>query len=329
VYAPPKLEFINDKLSDLLDERAHEIYHLAKKQNKKITVMWSGGIDSTLVLTALLKNIPYNEQPDLLSVTLNTTSILENTQFFLKFISKRLKITSSTAFVMSPEILKKNIILHGDPADCLFGPSTPKYKEFIAEGIHKEPWKKHQQRMIQSLEPTKSTYGWELPGLANWFITEVSNNIKEVGVDDYVSTVSDWWWWTYFNFKWACSCVRPFFNYREEPYAPISYSLQKDYAETTFFNTPKFNLWTYSNLKTLIPDNLINHKREAKQYIFEFDHNKDYFEYKPKLGTVAPSLLRKLHSPMFFDSEWRPVSFWYANARNTVSLMNQYFNKQQ
>lgn len=325
LFAVPKLEFINDKLSDLLNERAQEIYQLAKTRNKKIWVMWSGGIDSTLVLTAMLKNIPYNEQPNILGVLLNSTSILENPEFFIKFINQHLEFSSSASFEMSSEFLQKNILLHGDPADCLFGPSTPKYLSFIQDGTYTESWKKHQQRMINELTPTVKSHGWQMPGLSEWFVKETSNNIEQSGLNDYISSVSDWWWWTYFNFKWSVSCMRPFFNYRSAPYNPISYDLQKEFAEYTFFNTRKFNLWTYSNLKSLIPKDITHHKREAKQYIFDFDHNEEYFLYKRKVGTLAPSQKRKLNSAVFFNKEWQPVSFWKQGVLTTFTVLNQRF----
>ena len=86
LYKIPEFKIIKDTLKDLLDTRALEIYNEAKNTNKKIAVMWSGGIDSTAVLTAFLKNIPIVDQ-NIITVVCDTNSILENIEFYKKFIS--------------------------------------------------------------------------------------------------------------------------------------------------------------------------------------------------------------------------------------------------
>ena len=87
LYSAPPLKFINDSLADLADRRAIELIKNAKDTNRNIIVMWSGGIDSTFVLTAILKNISEADQ-ELITVLLTTHSISDNPDFYFKFLSQ-------------------------------------------------------------------------------------------------------------------------------------------------------------------------------------------------------------------------------------------------
>ena len=78
IFAPPPIRAVNDSLNDLLDQRATEL--LATQ--RKLAVMWSGGIDSTCVLVALLKHLQHQDQ---LVVYMTDVSIAENPEFYKKF----------------------------------------------------------------------------------------------------------------------------------------------------------------------------------------------------------------------------------------------------
>jgi hypothetical protein len=306
LYAMPELKFINDTLPDLMDNRAVELYNEAKRTNKKLAVMWSGGIDSTGVLSAFLKNIPTIDH-EMIEVVLTTLSIFENKEYWLKYINGKLKQRLYTSIQLDTDFLDQYLLIHGDPGDCLFGPSMPMYKKMFVEGKHKQPHTTHRidikNRAVDGLEVDFN----------KWYYDKISNSIYELNQQDYISTVSDFWWWTYFNFKWEFSCQRPFFYMRllkdnkGTPLfkKPISYEHQQQFARNTFFNTDKFQLWSYSNLKKLIPDtDERQHKIEMKKYTYDFDKNERYFYHKPKIGAKNPTQFVQAVSPVYYDKNW-------------------------
>ena len=311
LYRMPELKFINDSLSDLMDQRAVELYNEAKRSNKKIAVMWSGGIDSTGVLVSLLKNIPTHEHR-MIEVVLTTLSIFENMEFWRKYISGKLKQTAYMTVQVTTDYLDNYILIHGDPADCLFGPSFPMYKNYFLEGKHLEPHTKHR---IKVKYPPHLKIDFN-----EWYYKKVSQTIYDCNQQDYVSTVADFWWWTYFNFKWEVSCQRPLFYMRWTAGKdgvrvfknPIPYSYQQEWAKNTFFNTDKFQQWSYSNLKTLIPkSDMSQHKILIKKYIHEYDHDDQYFYLKPKIGSKSPSQFieggtdpKIVGNPVYYDRDW-------------------------
>ena len=86
---------------------------------------------------------------------------------------------------------------------------------------------------------------------------------------------------------------------------PIPVDYQKSFAENTFFNTDKFQQWSYTNLKRLIPEkDLQQHKIDIKKYIYEFDKNDMYFQNKPKIGAKNPTQFVQAVSPVYYDKNW-------------------------
>jgi len=309
LYKIPEFKIINDSLEDLLDERALEIYYSAKKTNKKIAIMWSGGIDSTSVLTAFLKNVPVADK-NIITVVCDTNSILENIEFYKKFISNKLTCIHYRTINITEEFLQSYILLHGDPGDCLFGPSISKYQYFVDRGLHLEPWKNHLDKMKELLEIPHIDPTSYQPGFGDWYVNKITNNLEETKQSTYLTSIAEWWFWTYYNFKWEFSCQRPFAYLRRDFTTKFSDNVIKEFAQNTFFNTEKFQQWAYSNIKKNIPKDFSLHKKEVKMYIYEFTKNLDYFKYKSKLP-ARPANLDLITSspfqPIYYTKNWQGV----------------------
>lgn len=309
LYKIPEFKITNDSLEDLLDERALEIYYSAKRTNKKIAVMWSGGIDSTSVLTAFLKNVPTADK-NIITVLCDTNSILENIEFYKKFISNKLTCIHYRTINLTEEFLQSYILLHGDPGDCLFGPSISKYQYFIDRGLHLEPWKNHLGKMKELLEiPQVDPMSYE-PGFGDWYVNKITNNLEETKQSAYLTSIAEWWFWTYYNFKWEFSCQRPFAYLRRDFTTKFSDNSIKEFAQNTFFNTEKFQQWAYSNIKKNIPKDFSLHKQQVKMYIYEFTKNLDYLKYKSKLPARPANLDLMTSSPfrpIYYTKNWQGV----------------------
>ena len=320
-YIAPEFKFINERLNELLDLRALKIHHNGLKYNKRIAIMWSGGIDSTLVLTAFLKNISLADQKNII-VILDTNSILENFNFYSKYISNKLECLHYQSLELTENFLDKHILLHGDPGDCLFGPSSPMYRYFINRGEHLQPWRNHLDRMAELLEPNAS-HGIHAPGFGRWYVDKITRNLEESGQADYVSTIADWWWWTYYNFKWEFSCQRPFFFLRKNLQSSFKQDSLKFYAENVFYNDEKLQQWSYSNLKKHASADWAQHKQEAKKYIHDFDKNLTYYQYKSKTD-ARPSnyeLRSNTQTPFYYDQNWVGYNYEQNNLETISTIL--------
>lgn len=312
LYAPPALIYINDKFDDIVNDRAVELNQIAKDQKKKILIQWSGGIDSTLVLSAFIKNLSAQDLENV-SVVMTVYSILENYDFYTTQIKNKINCIPWLNIVITDDFLKHNMLLHGDPADALLGPSVSMYEKLMPDNRHLLPFKDNTDLIAKSIDAKKINLIKQLaiPGFSRWYTEKITNNLLEVA-PEHIRTIADWWWWHYFNFKWQFSLTRPFTRRRVDgsEYEPISDANLQDYVDTAFFNTARFQQWSYSNLPTLVGNDIANHKRQAKEYIFELDKNQTYRDYKIKTESMPvydnPRELRgTLVRPLVYDQNWK------------------------
>jgi hypothetical protein len=314
-------------LEDLIDRRSLEIYQIAKRDKKQIVIMWSGGIDSTAVLVSLLKNVPASEQKDLLIICLSPDSVLENLNFYTKYISNCLTIMHKTNLNFDNEFLKKYVLVHGDPADALFAPSSSKYQHLMQDKKHLLPLHTHRHLLYSCF----SGRGEVTEQSGRWLVDKIIDNIEQVKPPN-VENIAEWFWWQYMNIKWEGCLWFPFHtvDLRTQYKQPIEHEQILSYLEACFFNTDYFQRWSCTNLKRIIPASLQDHKKEIKKYIFDYDKNLGYFNTKSK--TVSLSLnfthvLEKncLDRPFWYDQHWQgvtlgdPVVF-----EETMDLLAQY-----
>jgi hypothetical protein len=312
LYAPPALIYINDKFDDVVNNRAIELNQKAKDQKKKILIQWSGGIDSTLVLSAFIKNLSPQDLENVY-VVMTIDSILENYDFYITQIKDKFRCINWLDIIVTDEFLKHHMLLHGDPADCLLGPSITMYEKLMIDGRHLLPFKDNIDLIAKSIDAKKigAIKQLAIPGFSRWYTEKITNNLLEVA-PEHIRTIADWWWWHYFNFKWQFSLTRPIVRRKVNGAENNSMSAEvlQDYLDTAFFNTAKFQQWSYSNLNTLVGNDISTHKRQAKQYIFELDQNHMYFEYKTKIESMpvydnTREMRGTLIKPLVWDQNWR------------------------
>lgn len=317
-FSSPAFAFTPDSFDDIANSRALELIGEAKRTQRQLLVLWSGGIDSTFVLSSFIKNMS-SEDRELIVVCCNFTSILENTSFYVNHISNKLECMDYQAFDLTPELLNKYIVIHGDPGDCLQGPSVPAYAQFIADGKHKQPWKNHIVELRQSCQMHQSNPHY-VEGFGEWFVNRVSENLEEVAPEN-VTTIADWWWWTYYNFKWEFSCQRPFFFSRRDHTTEFTKSQLADYAWNTYFNTSDWQMWSYTNLDNLITTDRSTHKHYARDYIFELDRNEVYYATKIKTAGAPADVNARLTTdlPFYYDQSWKG-HYWSETAVEEIAM---------
>ena len=91
----------------------------SKAKGKYIYVSWSGGIDSTLVLSEMLKITPKEQ----LVVIMDRHSVQEYPEFYKKYIDGQLRITAMDFYTDRPleQAIQDGIVLTGHLLDPVFG----------------------------------------------------------------------------------------------------------------------------------------------------------------------------------------------------------------
>lgn len=311
--------YTNQTLAEIYDRRALEVSTAAASTGRSIIIQWSGGVDSTALLASMIKNLNKNDLENI-TIYLSTTSIIENFNFYQKFIHGKIKTANWLDLDVNDELLDSHMILHGDPANCLFGPSGSMYAKLIADRNHLDTWKNQYSAICDSINavlPESST------ATGKWHADRISTSIID-GVD----TVADWWWWHYFNFKWYSSIVRPLVWCRSDIKKPIKRSNFEFYVKNSFYANQDFQNWSYSNLKKLVGvDPAKTFKLDAKQYIYDLDKDEIY-KAKKKFQASAPTNQIAADyglAPVVFDKDWIGYRWKETDVGETITSMLEEF----
>ncbi|MDR3570915.1 MAG: hypothetical protein P4L81_01810 [Candidatus Pacebacteria bacterium] len=277
----PAVRPFSKTYEELCDERAREILQRADELSLPIYTMWSGGIDSTLVLVSLLKHATETQKKNI-TVLMSDESINEYPRFYREHIYGKLHTESSVRF---PELIGTNLMLvGGEHNDQLFGSDVvglmiSRYGEAI---IH-EPVRR--DRLLE-------------------FFTEKSGNAENVDfyLDIFekvrasapveISTNFQYLWWLNFALKWQPVYTRMLIRVRPRNVANITPEyLRTRYVQ--FYSTDDFQLWSILNLDKKIQNTWVSYKFTAKEVIYRYTKDADYRDNKTKRGSLFNLLVQQ------------------------------------
>lgn len=251
----------NKSFEQVVTDRAKELLAL----NKPISVVWSGGIDSTLALFALIK---YANDPSQITIYGTYTSILESGNLFEKYIlptgvKHNIKVSSKKEF-KDPE----QIYVTGFMGNQLFGP-TDDFSSNVSL-FH------HQFNYPDPLAP----YEYCIDSKKLEFLKPaISQSPKRI------ETVRDLRWFFIFNFDWYTAKFESLVN-----------SKHKDNVYH-FFDTEDFQRYaiTTKDPFTKQVGNSLTHRWVMRELIEDYSGNKHYPWHKTKgvsnLSNLNPSWL--------------------------------------
>ncbi len=257
----------------ICEQRARQLLDHAARTGQKLTVLYSGGIDSTLILVSLLKVGTPNELKERVLVLLNEVSIHENPRFYYEHIIKKFNCASSYGF---REFLGKpgHMVITGEGNDQLFGSAV--LRDFVhhwgedvinsrgTDGLmidlidFKVKNKQHSARLVDIFNQSFYNAPIELP------------------------TVFHKFWWLNFTLKWQSVYMRL-----------LAYTLPKyrnniklEHNYSTFFHIPDLQLWVMKNSDQLIGDTWLTYKQECKDIIYAYNKDQEYRDRKAKWGSL-------------------------------------------
>jgi len=285
-----------------------------------IMVAWSGGIDSTAVLCALLQTSEANSSRlDRLSVLLDDESKSENPLFYCDQITKKkLRVVQRNDEPISTHALRwskqcaSNILVTGELGDQLFGSS--KFAAAFAEklvdypcvwGIQRDknevpigeqvrdlfsakgldaPWQETvlpALRLLNLIDITRQNEDWE-----SWISEQLSLSTIDI------RSTFDFLWWVNFSLKWqnvALRCVHD----GGTPLLPLSGGVSIDSVTGCiehFFGARDFELWACIPQfhKSKFPElaDYTTYKEPMKHFIKQYDGDDIYYNLKKKVGSL-------------------------------------------
>lgn len=250
-------------LSDLCDARGREIVGEARRTNRKIQLLWSGGIDSTAAAVAIFKALRADNPDDrnLLQIVGTHESKREYRKFFRQYVKKRGRWNQTQA--VAKELKSTELIVTGEHGDQLIGSDKALG---LSQAQRDAPWREGLDAMLRaqlaSPERAEAVMAYLEPQIAKAPVTVV--------------TLFDVLWWLNFSLKWQAvsyrlpAAVQP----RDVP----------DIVATTrhFFRTAGFEAWALAHPGVRQFDAWTRYKWPLKAYIAEFTGDRDYERRKEK-----------------------------------------------
>lgn len=243
---------------------------------KKLVVFYSGGIDSTLIVSLLISHPDWNELKKVVWLAINEDSQIENPDFFKEVILPNFgtKLLASNQFY---DIIndRDNLCVTGECADNLFGSLTLKgYMDSTGnfEAIHGD-WK-------------KESLPWLLDKVKEHRDEREEMLLKLVDASPVsIDTNHDFLWWLNFAMKWQAV------KYRMSMHSPTAE--QAEYMAgnvINFFDSTQYQEWALYTREPKVGGKWNSYKLPAKNLINDIWPNEKYLKYKtkwPSLPTIT------------------------------------------
>lgn len=246
----------------ITNNRAKIILKKAEDENKDIKVSYSGGIDSTVVMVALIKNREVFPKVKI-TVVLSKESVKEYPKFYNKHIKDKFPLMWANNKNLDKVLAKKGkkdfLIVTGELGDQLFG-SALMFRDNLKDDLSKEWTKVFTPRFVKYWKPL------------------VEQNPQK---DRSVANVL---WWLNFTLKYQWVQLRMFAMLGGK--VPLDNFIH-------FFGGPRFQRWALATpMSVKFPDlkNEKSYKDPAKQYIYNYTKDKNYLNNKTKKGSLKDNL---------------------------------------
>jgi hypothetical protein len=279
VYSACALPQINDSFnlsySDCCDKRAEELYELSVSTGKPLGIMWSGGIDSTMIMVSFLRKYHINDIKDRIKVIISSESKIENPEFYKKYILPNFEFLNSE---YTPWLFDSSLILvTGEFNDQLFGSDL--MKMYIASNGSASLSNSYNRDTIFAYINAKINDG----KISNILINAIEESANRQGI--IMEKISDFFWWYNFCFKWQGVYFRMYALISPKLFGNINEEWNKIHMQH-FYHTDYFQQWSMNHPEVRYIMDWKHYKMEAKILIHEYDKDEDYFINKIKRASL-------------------------------------------
>jgi hypothetical protein len=283
------------------DERALEIKRRINENSEMFAVMYSGGIDSTIIMAALIKNLTTAELTHII-VCASSHAIIENPMFWKNFIWGKFRIRDSSQNKYDDLMEAGYIAITADEGDCIFGTALgltlySNYDQYLdnvsstsrsrLEAIKNKltsadvHYSEYKDIILQHFSIASN------PDFAESFYDKFEKNIQTSTVP--IQSLHDYFWWMIFNIKYLNCSVRGAIYYNDR--VPCERAIKQGIIN--WFNGADYQRWSMvnNNNREKIDFGPASYKMAARRYIHDLDKNDWYFYFKIKLESLGLSIV--------------------------------------
>jgi hypothetical protein len=245
-----------------IDECMYSIVQRLANNNEKINVFWSGGIDSTTIVNAFLKNLKNKDQ---LRIVYSPWSYYEHPEYlnFLKKFDQVELIDQSGEQYFDLDL--DGIFISGDGGDEIHASIDESFLSQYGYNFLKSSWReffyqKHpDDKFIDFCEQYFSQAGFEV------------NNVLEAR------------WFFYATCK-----IDSIFREHKIPFLTANKNKKISIKNMIgFFNCEEYEQYIYWNINDIMPStNYTSWKQMLKDFCFNFDGLSDWYQTKSKFHSI-------------------------------------------
>jgi hypothetical protein len=241
---------------------AGDLVEEARRTDRRIRLLWSGGIDSTVALVSLLQVLPESEY-DRLRIILSMVSIDEYPLFFRRHILNKVPFR-----LVRPPVTKyfgkDDLIVTGEHGDQLFG--SDKLLPLIRNGLAYEKY--------VDVLPLLLAHKFGKPARVDLLLDYLQPLLAACPVP--LHTTFDLFWWLNFSIKWQQVTLRlPVFTFKEDVGGLVD-------RFRHFFRDARFQEWSLVNHPHRAATGLAHYKWAAKEVIYALTGDEAYRNDKLK-----------------------------------------------
>lgn len=337
----PESDILADyTFEEITDRRVLDLKKKIELTDQNVVVYYSGGIDSTVVMCALLKNLD-QQYLNKISIAMSSDSILENPYFYKNFIESKFKIVDSNRHLYSDFLFDgRQICVTADLGDFIYGTelgikfylqmpdiaeqlkikNNKDYSELFNlvhdSNTHYSNYRdllifyfdRCLQKGIRKLENTpyisKKLCAFKESdySFGELFYEKINFNINSV--DNKIQSLHDFFWWTMFNLRYIWGAMRPLVSY-----ASLD-NIQHHFNDNliNWYGSADYQIWSMNNNNNgqkMSGSAIHTYKQASKRYIYDFDKNHFYLNNKLKMPS-SPIIIARNYKSNFnkFDGSW-------------------------
>lgn len=272
VLDPLPVAGAGEPLPALCDARGRELLARAQTLDLPLRVLWSGGIDSTATLVAVLKAAADAGDVGRVSVFLSRHSVREYPAFFRRVIRPRLRYTKKSDIkqALTPDAL----IVTGEHGDQIFGSVLA--GDYLRDGRWYRPADRRLFAPWPAVLPTalaKRLGKREATRALDFLRPQLERSPLPL------DSLFDLLWWVNFSMKWQSVTLR-LAALRPDRYSVLRQRLGH------FFRSDDFQRWSLANHEYKIGADWPSYKMPLKRYIDDYFPDPAYLAGKTKQASL-------------------------------------------
>jgi len=302
--------------SECCDLKAMDFKRRIHEKNEKFAMLYSGGLDSTPMVAALIKNLTAEELKNVVVYT-SMPAVIENPVFWKNHIYGKINVIDSLPKKYDWLLQNGYTPVTADDGDCIFGTLIglafyANWEALATKANLSAESRAHLKTIIHRFNDPEVHYsefkdlliahmgippnqGFPIVGQENpdpnfgrLLYAKFDLNCRTAPIA--IRSLHDFFWWMIFNVKMLNCAVRGalYYNDNVDPKTAVL-------GTENWYSDPLFQQWSLNNNNNgqKVGNSAATYKQAARDYIYDLDRNDWYKTFKIKIPSMNLNTYRQ------------------------------------